>query len=108
MLNFADFPSIDGVDCPCVMAETAVPRPAAQICPSRPEPEGNVAEHDSHPGMFWLPLTVVWDCEEAVTCNSVAEMSPCLSSAITSRVCLPGDIQISVLIELEKAKYTAS
>jgi len=74
MVNFADFPSIDGVDCPSVMVETAVPRPAAQICPSRPEPGGNVAEHDSHPGMFWIPLTVVWDCEETVICNGVAEM----------------------------------
>lgn len=108
MVNFAAFPSIDGLDCPWIMVERAVPRPAAQICPSRPEPGGNVAEHDSHPGMFWIELTVVWDCEETVISSVVAEMYPCLSSAITSSVCLPSDIQISALMEFEKAKYTAS
>ena len=76
------------------MAETAVPRPAAQICPARPEPGGNVAEQDCHPGIAWIELMVVCDCELTVMFKIVAEIYPLLSSAITSRVCCPGDMKI--------------
>src|SRR5690349_5658840 len=107
MVNFADLPSMDGVACPSVMVETAVPSPAAQICPSRPDPAGNTAEHDCHPGIVWMSLIVVCACEVTVTFTSVAEMYPLLSSAITSMVCCPGAAKISVLIEFVKVKYTA-
>jgi hypothetical protein len=42
--NFAESPSIEGDDWPSVIVETALPMPAAQIWPSRPEPAANLAE----------------------------------------------------------------
>ena len=85
------------------MVETAVPRPAAQIWPSRPEPVGNSAEHDCQPGMACMPLIVVWAvCEATVMLRMVAEMYPWLSSAITSSLCVPGEVNICVLMELLK------
>lgn len=50
----------------------------------------------------------LWACgATTVTCNTCAEMKPCLSSAMISRVCGPGSIQMRVFIELSKVKNTA-
>src|SRR5437588_11055160 len=76
MVNLADLPSIDGVDWFSVMVETAVPSPAAQICPSRPEPAGNTAEHDCHPGNVWLSLIVVLACPVTFHFPRVPQMYP--------------------------------
>jgi hypothetical protein len=86
------------------MVDCAVPSPAAQICPSRPEPVGKVAEQDCQPGMAWMELIVVCDCVVTVMLRMVAEMYPWLSSAMTSSVCCPGATKICVLMELVKAK----
>jgi hypothetical protein len=86
MENFADLPSIEGDDWPGVIVETASPRPAAQIWPSRPEPAANLAEQDSQPGIFSMSLMTVCGCEETLTLIGIAEMYPLLSSAMTVRV----------------------
>jgi hypothetical protein len=67
MENFADLPSIEGDDWPSVMVETALPMPAAQIWPSRPEPAANFAEQDSQPDLFCMSLITVSGWEETFT-----------------------------------------
>ncbi len=81
MVNWADDPLSDGLLWFWIIWESALPNPAAQICPARGLPGSNLAEHFNHPGMFWISVICVFGGETTFTLKFVLTLLPFLSVA---------------------------
>src|SRR5437588_2064233 len=82
-----------GEERPSVMLTWAVPSPAAQICPERGWPEGNLAEQGSQLGRVWMSVMVAaWGATTVMSVDALTVL-PALSKPTTSRWWAPGSIQ---------------